>query len=77
MAEKERTCFRCGSKNVIKQVSTLAASMPEIRDEILAGKAEISHRSIQSGVFYKCRDCGFSWDTMVERQLEAEKNSKK
>jgi len=73
---KERTCFNCGSKKIIKQVSTLVASMPEIKEEIMAGTAEISHKSFQSGVFYRCDECGFSWDSMVERQLEINRAEK-
>ena len=70
---KERKCFKCGSTKIIKQVSTLVASMPEIKEQIMAGTAEISHKSFQSGVFYRCDECGFGWDSMVERQLEADR----
>ena len=72
-----KKCYRCGSENLVKVVPAKALVIPEIKKEVEDGLAEASCgcAGFQTGYRTKCRDCGFTWDYLMERQMEAEKES--
>ncbi|MEA4922699.1 MAG: hypothetical protein VB031_04945 [Eubacteriaceae bacterium] len=67
-----RKCLRCGSENTVKVYPAGSIIIPEIKKEIEAGtaitaccSAGCNHR-----VEYKCRDCGFKWDDLIEKGMK-------
>lgn len=70
MAKK---CYRCGSENLIKVLPAKALVVPELKKEVEAGLAEVSCgcAGFQTGHRTKCKACGFTWDYLLERQMEA------
>ncbi|MGI6722119.1 MAG: hypothetical protein ACOX4I_06165 [Anaerovoracaceae bacterium] len=70
-----RTCPKCGSENYVKVVGAKSLIIPEIKDEVKQGITEIAcgcHGTF-SGVEYRCRDCGFRWDDLIERGMRQSK----
>lgn len=67
-----KKCFKCGSTNVVKVVSGNAAFIPEVKEELIAGKAVMGcgcGGSASTGL-QRCMDCGFEWDYYYERAME-------
>ena len=74
----EKKCYQCGSKNIAKVVPASIASIPEIKKDIMEGRAVVSCCSAgrASGGLYRCKDCNFEWDHYYEigvQQREAAK----
>lgn len=71
----KKKCYKCSSANVAKIVSGNAASIPEIKKNLIAGRAVLSCGCGGSGTtgLYRCLDCGFEWDYYYERALEQKK----
>lgn len=71
----KRKCFRCGSENLVKVVSAKALVIPEIKQEVESGAAEISCgcTGFLSSHMTRCKNCGFEWDNMMERQMMQQK----
>lgn len=67
-----KTCYRCGSENLIKVVSAKSLVVPEIKAQVEAGLAEVSCgcAGFQTGSRTRCKDCGFTWDYLIEQQME-------
>ena len=67
-----RKCFQCDSENVIKLIPAKALIFPEKRAEIESGIAEILYEcaAFQTGYLWKCKDCGYKWDPLMEKQLK-------
>lgn len=73
----EKKCYQCGSSNVAKVVPASAAGIPEIKNDIMEGRAVVSCCSAgkAGGSVYRCKDCNFEWDYYYElaaRQRENE-----
>ena len=72
---EDKKCYRCGSFNVAKVVPASLAYLPEIREDILKGKAVTKCCPAGQGVSgqYRCLDCDFEWDYYYEiSQMEKE-----
>lgn len=67
-----KRCYRCGSDDLIKVVSARSLVIPEIKQAVAEGLAEVSCgcAGFQTGHRTKCRNCGFVWDDLMEAQLE-------
>ena len=66
-----KKCFRCGSDNLVKVVSAKSLVIPEIKREVESGAAEVSCgcAGFLSSHITRCRNCGFEWDDIMERQM--------
>ena len=64
-------CFRCGSDNLVKVVPAKSLVIPEIKQEVETGIAEVSCgcTGFFSSHITRCRNCGFKWDDIMERQM--------
>jgi hypothetical protein len=71
----ERKCYRCGSSNVARVVPPSMAADPDVRKEILEGKAVAACCSagFTASGLYRCKDCNFEWDYYYERARESER----
>lgn len=67
-----RKCPRCGSENTVKVVPAASIAIPEIKKEVEEGTAITTCccGGGNSGVQYKCKDCKFKWDDMIEKGMK-------
>lgn len=67
-----KKCIKCGSENVIKIVPAASMVIPEVKQEVKEGRAKVSCCCAGgfSGTSYKCKDCGFKWDSQIEEHME-------
>lgn len=78
----ERKCYKCGSTNIARVVPASLATVPEIKKEILEGRAVMNCCCAGTGTkeLYRCKDCNFEWDYFYElgmkQQEESEEHSK-
>lgn len=68
----EKKCYRCGSTNVAKVVAASSAYLPEIKKEILEGRAVVNCCCAGGATngLQRCKDCGFEWDYYYERAMQ-------
>ena len=68
----KRKCYKCGSTNIAKVVSGNAAFIPEIKKDLIEGRAVLGCGCSGGGTtgLYRCVDCGFEWDYYYERSME-------
>lgn len=73
MAKK---CYRCGSENLIKVISAKTLVIPELKAEVEAGLAEVDCgcAGFQTASRTRCKDCGFTWDYLIEEQMKEQEN---
>lgn len=67
----EKKCYKCGSSNIARFVPASMAHLPEIKKEILEGRAIIRccpAAILVPGLHY-CKDCGFQWDFYYELSM--------
>ena len=68
----EKKCYKCGSAKVAKVVSGNLAYIPEIRKDLIEGRAVLGCACGGAGTtgVYRCLDCGFEWDYYYEKAME-------
>ena len=74
----DKTCDKCGSDQIVTMVSAASAVIPDVKEAIMKGTAEIGccRIGVTSGGRYRCKNCGFEWDTYYEIQQQREKSGK-
>lgn len=75
----DKKCFKCGSDQIVAIVPAVSALIPEVKADIMTGKAEIAccRTNFATGSRYKCKNCGFEWDSYYEIAQERESHIKK
>lgn len=70
-----KKCYRCGSEKLIKVIPAKTLVIPELKKEVEEGLAEVDCgcAGFQTAERTRCRDCGFTWDYLTERQMELQK----
>jgi hypothetical protein len=68
----EKKCYKCGSANVAKIVPAGAACIPEVKKDIVEGRAIACCCCAGTGSTgsYRCKDCGFEWDYYFELSMQ-------
>lgn len=67
-----KTCPRCDSTNVVRVVSSsMLVVLPELRQEVKAGRAVICGACCGTGSSrtFRCKDCKLQWDENMEEDI--------
>lgn len=67
-----KTCPRCDSTNVVRVVSSsMLVVLPELRQEVKAGRAVVCGACCGTGSSrtFRCKDCKLQWDENMEEDI--------
>ena len=74
-----KTCPRCDSDKVVRVLtSSMILAIPELRQEVKAGRAVICPACIGTGSSrtFRCKSCKLQWDENMEEDIRKSRDGK-